>query len=393
MDNIKRRKSHAVRVGGSSGGSGAVVIGGNSPVVIQSMTNTDTADMDATVNQIMRLADAGSELVRITVNNEAAAAAVPEICKKLRAKKCEVPIVGDFHYNGHILLEKFPQCARALDKYRINPGNVEGTGLSGVDLNKENFDSIIKCAAKYDKPVRIGVNWGSLDGSVETLVASALDSATRAEKLGLGADKIILSVKASDVQCVIKAYEMLAERCEYALHLGLTEAGSGAKGLVASSAALAVLLQKGIGDTIRISLTPRAGESRVREVEACRLLLQTMGLRQFYPLVTSCPGCGRTDNDLFQRLAEDVDEYVKARMPEWARTHKGVENLKIAVMGCVVNGPGEARHADITLSLPGRSEKPIATVFARGKLVKTLRGLSIEEDFLRLLEDFVKKNY
>ena len=399
-----RRKSQQVLVG-------SVTVGGLAPVVIQSMTNTDTADVAATVRQVRELTNAGSELVRVTVNNEAAAVAVPEIVRQLKAAGCDVPIIGDFHYNGHILLTKFPQCARALAKYRINPGNV-GSG----ELHEKNFRIMIEAAIAYDKPVRIGVNWGSLDRELLTrmmdenalsaaqtrtkpksdqevlldaLVESALQSAKMAEKIGLPANKIILSVKTSEVPHVIKAYEMLAARCDYALHLGLTEAGMGTKGIVASSAALAVLLHNGIGDTIRVSLTPEAGESRAKEVEVCQRLLQTMGLRQFRPIVTSCPGCGRTGNDLFQRLAKEVNEYVGVRMPEWKKRVPGVEKLKIAVMGCVVNGPGESQHADIALSLPGKSEKPIATVFVSGKLTKTLRGENIGKEFLEILEEFI----
>lgn len=389
----KRRKSLQVQVG-------SVQVGGGAPVAVQSMTNTDTADISATVAQILELAGAGSEMVRVTVNNEAAAKAVPHIIERLRGAHCGVPIIGDFHYNGHILLKKFPECAKALDKYRINPGNAG-----------EGFDYLVECALKYEKPVRIGVNWGSLDRVLltknmngnakrkvpksdqdvllETLVESALSSAFRAEKLGLAPNRIILSVKTSQVQDVICAYEMLAARCTYAMHLGLTEAGMGAKGLIASSAALSVLLQKGIGDTIRISITPGVGEPRTQEVSACLMLLQSLGLRQFRPLVTSCPGCGRTGNELFQRLAKEVDEYVERRMPAWRAERCGAENLKIAVMGCVVNGPGEARHADIALSLPGKSEEPLASVFVKGKLVKTLRGEDIGVEFLKILEEHV----
>lgn len=412
---ISWRKSQKVTIG-------KVMIGGGEPIAIQSMTNTDTSDVASTVAQIHELVSAGSELVRITVNNEEAAKAAAHIKDELMKKGCDVPLVGDFHYNGHILLSKFPDCAASLDKYRINPGNV-GSG----------FETMIECALRNGKPVRIGVNWGSLDRELltkmmdenaksknptgrasarlshycarraqpksdhevllEALVESALSSAAYAEKLGLGANNIVLSVKTSQVQDVIRAYEMLAEKCDYALHLGLTEAGMGMKGLIASSAALGVLLEQGIGDTIRISLTPEAGESRTREVQACRLLLQTMGFRQFRPLVTSCPGCGRTGNELFQHLAKEVDEYIGKRMPEWRRRHRGIENLKVAVMGCVVNGPGESRHADIALSLPGKSEEPMATVFVKGKLFKTLRGGDIGNQFLEILEDHISKFY
>ncbi len=407
---------------------GGVAIGGNSPVRIQSMTNTDTADIGATVTQVVALAKAGSELVRITVNNEAAAMAVPEIRAGLEAAEFgAVPLIGDFHYNGHLLLRKFPKCAQALDKYRINPGNV-GSG----ELHEKNFAVMIAAAVEYMKPVRIGVNWGSVDQELltkmmeenggcdngitaesggkiprgapksdaevlrEALVESALTSARRAESLGLPANKIILSVKTSDVQEVIATYEMLASRCDYALHLGLTEAGMGARGLISSAAALAVLLQRGIGDTIRFSLTPAPGatmaleqDTRTQEVEACQLLLQTMGLRQFRPLVTSCPGCGRTSSDRFQHLAKEVNAHLAQRMPEWQTSHPKAVGLKVAVMGCTVNGPGEAQHADIALSLPGKSEEPIATVFVQGKLLKTLRGESLGKEFISLIDDYV----
>lgn len=404
-----RRKSQKVLIGKIEIGSGA-------PVAIQSMTNTDTSDVTATVAQVIELIDAGSELVRVTVNNEEAAKAIPKIKEVLLKKSYDVPLIGDFHYNGHLLLTKFPECARALDKYRMNPGNV-GSG----------FEMMIECALKNEKPVRIGVNWGSVDRALltkmmdenakqknlelrrdagmknmrpksdqevllETLVQSALESAKQAERLGMSANKIVLSVKTSDVQHVIQAYKMLAERCDYALHLGLTEAGMGIKGLIASSAALGVLLQKGIGDTIRISLTPAPGESRTREVEACQVLLQSMGLRQFRPTVTSCPGCGRTGSDLFQHLTSEVNDYIRQKMPEWKQHHRGIENLKVAVMGCVVNGPGESRHADIALSLPGKSEEPMATVFVRGKLFQTIRGNDIGHQFIQILEKFISTN-
>ena len=397
----KSRKRLAVAIG-------KVMVGGGAPVIIQSMTNTDTSDVAATVLQVRELATAGAELVRVTVNDEAAARAVPEIKARLLGAGCDVPIIGDFHYNGHLLLTKFPECARTLDKYRINPGNV-GSGK----LHDANFATVIGCAIHNNKPVRIGVNWGSLDRElltkmmdtnarrakpkmdhdvlVEAVVASALLSAARARELGLGADKIILSVKTSSVPAVIRAYEMLADRCDYALHLGLTEAGSGMQGVVASSAALAVLLHRGIGDTMRISLTPGAGEPRTREVEACQLLLQSLGLRQFRPVVTSCPGCGRAENALFQNLTQRVNAYVAAKMPEWSRKNPHAKNLKIAVMGCVVNGPGEAGHADIALCLPGKSEEPLGMVFVRGKLAKTLRGSRLGEEFLEMVEEFVEQ--
>lgn len=400
MNEFTRRKSQKVQIG-------KITIGGGAPIAIQSMTNTDTADIKATVQQIIELVEAGSDLVRITVNNEDAARAVPHIKETLLQRGCDTPLIGDFHYNGHILLTKFPECAAALDKYRINPGNV-GSG----ELHEYNFAIMIEVALKCNKPVRIGVNWGSLDRELLTemmdvnaknkmpksdqevlldaLVESAVNSAVQAEKLGMPQNKIVLSVKTSEVQAVIKAYKMIAYRCDYALHLGLTEAGMGMKGIIASSAALAVLLQQGIGDTIRISLTPAAGEFRTKEVEACQLLLQTMGLRQFRPLVTSCPGCGRAGNDLFQKLAQQVNDFIAAKMPEWKKRYNGIERLKVAVMGCVVNGPGEARHADIALSLPGKSEEPIATVFVKGKLLKTIRGGDIGKEFLEILEEFVK---
>lgn len=387
-----RRQSQKVAIG-------KVTLGGGGPIAVQSMTNTDTADIAATAGQIFELAEAGAELARMAINNEAAAQAVPLIKETLLKKSCGIPLIGDFHYNGYLLLKKFPAAAKALDKYRINPGN------------EYDFDSMVEHALRYGKPVRIGVNWGSLDQKlltkmmernrkrrqpksdrevlVDTLVESALRSAVQAEKLGLPSDRIVLSVKTSNVQDVIRAYEQLALKCTYALHLGLTEAGMGIKGIIASSAALAVLLHQGIGDTIRISLTPGVGEPRTREIEACRLLLQSMGLRQFTPTVTSCPGCGRTGNALFQHLTKEVNEYVARRMPVWKREHRGIENLKIAVMGCVVNGPGEARHADIALSLPGKSEEPMASVFVRGKLSKTIRGGDIGLQFLQILEDFI----
>lgn len=376
---IKLRKSREVTIG-------SVVIGGGAPIAIQTMTNTDTSDVLATTRQIVELVDAGAEIVRIAVNNEMSARAVPYIKEKLLKKKYCVPIIGDFHFNGHLLLAKFPACARSLDKYRINPGNVDGGKLDG-----ENFSTMVECAAKYDKPVRIGVNWGSLlDVSVENLVKSALDNAHRAEKLGLSADKIVLSVKTSDVQDCIAAYELLASRCDYALHVGLTEAGVGEKGVIASSAALAVLLQKGIGDTVRFSLTPGIGKPRTVEVEACKILLQTMGLRQFRPYLTSCPGCGRTDNVRLQQFANEVDDYIAKKMKEWERANERVKNLRVAIMGCAVNGPGEARLADISLSLPGKSEEPIGVVFIHGKPFKTIRGDDIKGEFLKILDDFAK---
>ncbi len=389
---------------------GSLTIGGGHPIAIQSMTNTDTADVESTFGQIQALVQAGSELVRITVNTVEAAKAVVPIKNKMLKQAVYAPLIGDFHYNGHILLQKFPDMAQALDKYRINPGNV-GAGKA----HEYNFALMIEIALKYDKPVRIGVNWGSLDqelltrlmnenaysGSpktdkevlLEAIVQSALESAVMAEKLGLSANRIILSVKTSEVQDVIKAYEMLAQRCSYALHLGLTEAGMGMKGIVASAAALAVLLQQGIGDTIRISLTPEPGASRTQEVEACKLLLQTMGLRQFQPLVTSCPGCGRTENTYFMELTKAVNQYIQNRMPVWKKNYAGIEKLKIAVMGCVVNGPGESAYADIGIMLPGKSEKPVALVYMNGHRQMTLEGEYIEKRFLEILEEFVESKY
>jgi (E)-4-hydroxy-3-methylbut-2-enyl-diphosphate synthase len=387
-----------------------VVVGGRAPVVVQSMTNTDTADIAGTAKQVAELARAGSELVRITVNTPEAAAAVPHIRERLDMIGCAVPLIGDFHYNGHQLLEREPACAEALAKYRINPGNV------GFGKKKDTqFASIIEAALKYSKPVRIGANWGSLDQSMvtalmdenhtraepwdaarvgrEALIRSALDSAARAEELGLARDRIILSCKVSGVQELIAVYRDLAARCDYALHLGLTEAGMGSKGIVASTAALGVLLQEGIGDTIRISLTPEPGESRTREVIVAQELLQTMGLRAFTPLVTACPGCGRTTSTLFQELAKTVQDHVRAKMPEWRLKYDGVENLTLAVMGCIVNGPGESKHADIGISLPGTGETPAAPVFIDGQKAMTLRGDNIARDFVDVIEDYVARRY
>jgi (E)-4-hydroxy-3-methylbut-2-enyl-diphosphate synthase len=389
---------------------GNVTVGGASPIVVQSMTNTDTADVAGTAKQVAELARAGSELVRVTVNTPEAAAAVPRIRERLDMMGVGVPLIGDFHYNGHQLLEREPSCAEALAKYRINPGNV-GFGRK----RDAQFATIVEFALKYAKPVRIGANWGSLDQSMvaalmdenharaepwdasrvarEALIRSALDSAARAEELGLARDRIILSCKVSGVQELIAVYRDLASRCDYALHLGLTEAGMGSKGIVASSAALAVLLQEGIGDTIRISLTPEPGESRTREVIVAQELLQTMGLRAFTPLVTACPGCGRTTSTLFQELAKKVQDHVRAKMPEWRMKYDGVENLTLAVMGCVVNGPGESRHADIGISLPGTGEAPAAPVFIDGEKAVTLRGENIAEEFVGLVEDYVARRY
>lgn len=398
-----RRRSVPVSVGG-------VTIGGGAPVVVQSMTDTDTADVNATVRQVAELARAGSEIVRITVNNEAAAAAVPVIRERLDALGVSVPLVGDFHYNGHQLLRSHPDCAPALGKLRVNPGNV------GFGRKKDRqFAEIIEQALKHDLPVRIGANWGSLDQALltrlmddnardgapleawevtqEALIRSALDSAAFAEELGLPRDHIVISCKVSGVQDLISVYRNLADRCDYALHLGLTEAGMGSKGIVASSAALAVLMQEGIGDTIRISLTPAPGEPRTREVIVAQELLQTMGLRAFTPLVTACPGCGRTTSTFFRELADDIQGYVRGRMPEWRKRYDGVENLTLAVMGCVVNGPGESKHADIGISLPGTGEAPVAPVFIDGKKGPTLRGDNIAEEFKGLVDEYVANRY
>ena len=389
---------------------GRVVVGGDTPVVVQSMTNTDTADVAATTKQCAELWRAGSELVRITVNNPESAAAVPRIRDKLAMMGADVPLIGDFHYNGHQLLTAEPACAEALAKYRINPGNV-GFGKK----RDTQFATLIELALKYDKPVRIGANWGSLDQALatrlmdenhtrpepwdaaavlrEALIRSALDSAARALELGLAPERIVLSAKVSGVQELIAVYRELASRCDYALHLGLTEAGMGSKGIVASSAALAVLLQEGIGDTIRISLTPEPGASRTQEVIVAQELLQTLGLRAFTPLVTACPGCGRTTSEFFQELAKTVQEHVRAQMPLWKVTHPGAENLTLAVMGCVVNGPGESRHANIGISLPGTGEAPAAPVFIDGEKAVTLRGENIASEFVALVDAYVEKRY
>lgn len=389
---------------------GKVAIGGAAPVVVQSMTNTDTADVAGTTRQVAELWRAGSELVRVTVNNAESAAAVPRIVEKLAMMGIEVPIIGDFHYNGHQLLANEPACAEALAKYRINPGNV-GFGKK----RDSQFGAIIELAIRHAKPVRIGVNWGSLDQSLaaqlmdenhlraepwsasrvlrEALVRSALDSAERAVEIGLPRERIILSAKVSGVQELIAVYRDLASRSDFPLHLGLTEAGMGSKGMVASSAALAVLLQEGIGDTIRISLTPEPGASRTQEVIVAQELLQTMGLRAFTPLVTACPGCGRTTSEFFQELAQSVQEHVRAKMPEWKISHPGAENLSLAVMGCVVNGPGESRHANIGISLPGTGEAPAAPVFIDGEKAMTLRGDNIARDFIAVIDDYVARRY
>jgi (E)-4-hydroxy-3-methylbut-2-enyl-diphosphate synthase len=403
MPAIKRRKSVVVHVGG-------VNVGGNHPVVVQSMTNTDTADTAATVNQVMELARAGSELVRVTVNTDDAAKAVPRIVETLRTFGVHVPIVGDFHYNGHLLLKKYPDCAKALAKYRINPGNVN-IGKKHDD----NFRTMIECAIEYDKPVRIGVNWGSLDSQLLTrmmdensraaepldameitmhaIVESALRSAEAAERFGLAHDKIILSAKVSNVQNLIYVYEMLAARCDYPLHVGLTEAGLGSKGIVATTAALGVLLQQGIGDTIRASLTPLPNGDRTEEVIVCQQVLQALGLRSFTPQVAACPGCGRTTSTFFQDLADQIQTYLREQMPIWREKYSGVEEMKVAVMGCVVNGPGESKHADVGISLPGTFEEPVAPVYIDGKLSKTLRGDGIVQEFREILETYVSRRY
>lgn len=404
---VFRRKTHAVTV---SWGQRKVVIGGMNPIVVQSMTNTSTADVEGSVAQILALWRAGSELVRLTVNTPEAARGVAAIRKKLDEAGCDVPLVGDFHYNGHKLLTDYPECAAALSKYRINPGNV-GKGAKG----EENFAMMIECAKKYGAAVRIGVNWGSLDQALlarmmdenqaagnpltpdavlrHALVESAVQSADEAVRLGLPADRIVLSAKVSEVQGLIAVYRMLARRCNYALHLGLTEAGIGSKGIVASTAALSVLLQEGIGDTIRVSLTPSPGAPRTEEVVVAQEILQCMGLRSFTPLVTSCPGCGRTTSDLFQRLAAGTQTYLRERMPEWRVSASGVENMTVAVMGCVVNGPGESRQADIGISLPGAGESPVAPVYVRGEKVCSLKGEDMQARFHAMIEEFVQTTY
>lgn len=389
---------------------GNIKVGGGAPIVVQSMTNTDTADVAGSVQQIMELAIAGSEMVRVTVDREEAAQAVPEIVNQLAQKGFDVPIIGDFHFNGHKLLEKYPDCAQALAKYRINPGNV-GKGKA----RDPQFQQMIEFAIRYDKPVRIGVNGGSLDQAVltrlldenrqlatpkelpaitrEAIVLSALESAAKAQELGLGKDKIILSCKISDVQELISIYQDLSSRCDYALHLGLTEAGMGSKGIVASSAALGVLMQQGIGDTIRVSLTPEPGAARTKEVVVAQEILQTMGFRSFTPMVTACPGCGRTTSDYFQRLAQDIQGYLRDQMPIWKDKYKGVEDMKVAVMGCVVNGPGESKNANIGISLPGTGESPVAPVFEDGFKTVTLKGDHIAEEFQELVERYIESHY
>jgi (E)-4-hydroxy-3-methylbut-2-enyl-diphosphate synthase len=400
MELQKRRKTPPVQIDGVS-------LGSNFPVVIQSMTDTPTANIQATLAQTIELIEAGSELVRLTVNDDDAARSVPEIINILRSKGYKTPIIGDFHFNGHTLLTKHPDCAKALAKYRINPGNV-GKG----DRHDENFSSIIKIALEHNKPVRIGVNWGSLDQELLTdlmdknaklknpkdfrevtfdaMVTSALQSADLAQKLGLKKDKIVISVKMSILQDMVTVYSRLAQKCDYVFHLGLTEAGGDIQGISASSAALAILLQQGIGDTIRVSLTPQPNVKRSREVEVCKSILQAMGLRYFKPSVTSCPGCGRTSSNYFQILAQDINEHILRKMPLWKKEFVGVEKLKIAVMGCVVNGPGESRHADIGISLPGSFEKPVAPVYVDGEQKTTLKGERIKEEFIEILEEYIQ---
>ena len=398
-----RRQSVGVNVGG-------VMIGGGAPVVVQSMTNTDTADIDATVKQVMQLARAGSEIVRITVDRDESAAAVPIIRDRLAVMGYDVPLVGDFHYIGHKLLTDHPACAEALAKYRINPGNV------GFKAKRDTqFATLIEIANRYNKPVRIGVNWGSLDEELltrlmdenavsaapisaaavqrEAIIQSALLSAARAEDLGMRRDQILLSTKVSDVQHLIAVYQDLAARCDYALHLGLTEAGMGSKGIVASSAALGILLQQGIGDTIRISLTPEPGGDRTTEVKVAQELLQTMGFRQFLPVVAACPGCGRTTSSTFQHLAKDIQDHLNVSMPEWRERYPGVETLSVAVMGCIVNGPGESKHANIGISLPGTGETPAAPVFVDGEKVATLRGADVADQFKVMVADYIERKF
>jgi (E)-4-hydroxy-3-methylbut-2-enyl-diphosphate synthase len=403
MAEIQRRRTATVSIG-------QVRVGWEVPVVVQSMTNTDTADVAGTIEQAEALAQAGSEIVRVTVNNDDAAAAVPHIVEGLEKRGLRVPIVGDFHYNGHLLLKKFPAAARALAKYRINPGNA-----SIGKKDNDNFQVMIECAVENGKPVRIGVNWGSLDQSLltrmmdqnarlaqplparevmmEAMVASALDSAKAAERYGLGHDRIILSAKVSGVRDLIDVYSRLAARCDYPLHLGLTEAGMGAKGLIASTAGLAPLLLAGIGDTIRVSLTPKPGGDRTEEVLAAQQILQSLGIRSFMPQVTSCPGCGRTTSTYFQELAEQIQSYLRVQMPEWRKRYRGVEELKLAVMGCIVNGPGESKHANLGISLPGTFEEPKAPVYIDGKLSTTLRGETIVAEFKQILDRYVESHY
>ena len=403
----KSRSTTPVQIGTAEH---SVTVGGENPIVVQSMTNTDTVDIDSTVKQVIELAKAGSELVRITVNSAEAAEAVAKIRAELDKQDCFVPLIGDFHFNGHKLLTDYPECGQALAKYRINPGNV-GKGKK----RDEQYASMIKVAIKNDKPVRIGVNWGSLDQALlarimdenhelpaplepheimhKAMVTSALESAQQAEALGLAKNKIILSVKMSNVQDLISVYRELAKKCDYALHLGLTEAGMGSKGIVASTAALAILLQEGIGDTIRISLTPEPDGDRCNEVIVAQEILQSMGLRSFTPMVVACPGCGRTSSTYFQTLAQDIQSYLRHEMPKWKDTHPGVEDMNVAVMGCVVNGPGESKHANIGISLPGTGEKPVAPVYVDGIKTVTLKGDNIAEEFQTIVKGYVTKNY
>ncbi|MFJ1469161.1 flavodoxin-dependent (E)-4-hydroxy-3-methylbut-2-enyl-diphosphate synthase [Massilia orientalis] len=404
---LPRRASRGVVV---QHGARKVIVGGDAPVVVQSMTNTDTADVIGTAIQVKELARAGSEIVRITVNTPEAAAAVPAIREQLDRMDVDVPLVGDFHYNGHLLLRDYPECAQALSKYRINPGNV-GQGAK----RDTQFAQMIETAIRYDKPVRIGVNWGSLDQALlarimdenaaraqpwsaqsvmyEALITSAIENAQRAEELGMRRDQIVLSCKVSGVQDLIAVYRELGKRCDYALHLGLTEAGMGSKGIVASTAALSVLLQEGIGDTIRISLTPEPGGDRTKEVVVGQEILQTMGLRKFTPMVIACPGCGRTTSTVFQELADNIQTFLREQMPEWKKTYPGVEAMNVAVMGCIVNGPGESKHANIGISLPGTGESPAAPVFVDGQKVATLRGERIVDEFKTIVLEYVQKNY
>ena len=403
MNDISRRRSVTVRIG-------RVPVGSAHPVVVQSMTNTDTADVEATVQQAVALAAAGSELVRVTVNTEQAAAAVPHIVERLARSNVDVPLVGDFHFNGHKLLREHPACAAALAKYRINPGNV-GRGSK----RDPQFAEMVGIACRHGKPVRIGVNWGSLDQELltrlmdensrraepldardvmrEAIVVSALDSARRAEEIGLAHDRIVISCKVSGVQDLIAVYRNIAARCDYPLHLGLTEAGMGSKGIVASTAAMSVLLQEGIGDTIRVSLTPEPGGDRAREVIVAQEILQTMGLRSFVPMVVACPGCGRTTSTYFQELAQTIQSHLRRRMPEWRKRHPGVERMTVAVMGCVVNGPGESKHANIGISLPGTGERPVAPVYVDGEKGPTLKGEHIAAEFQQLVEQYVERTY
>jgi (E)-4-hydroxy-3-methylbut-2-enyl-diphosphate synthase len=403
MAQVERRQSVTVKVGD-------VRVGSSAPVVVQSMTNTDTADVQSTIQQVAALATAGSELVRVTVNNDAAAKAVPAIVEGLAKLGIDVPIVGDFHYNGHLLLKKYPECARFLAKYRINPGNV-----SIGRKDDDNFRTMIECAVENQKPVRIGVNWGSLDQAlltrmmdenskraqpadardvmIEAMLVSAIDSAHAAERYGLRHDQIILSAKVSGVRDLIEVYELMAARCDYPLHLGLTEAGMSMKGIVASTAGLAPLLLRGIGDTIRVSLTPKPGGDRTEEVQVAQQILQSLGIRSFAPQVTACPGCGRTSSTYFQELTQDIQAYVRDSMPVWRERYPGVEELKLAVMGCVVNGPGESKHANIGISLPGTFEDPKAPVYVDGRLMTTLRGDDIVNDFKRILDEYVAARY